>query len=355
LHPLKRNFIALAALLVAALALVACGGGGGGDEASSDTDVDTLLEKTFSGGKDVKSGKIDLSVKASASGSTGGSFDVALTGPFESEGTKKLPKFALKVSASGQGQNIEAGATSTGEKGFVNFNGEDYVVSDEVFAQFKQGYEEAAAKNDSSSDQSLASLGLDPKKWLTNPENAGEAKVGDTDVIRITGGLDVPKFLDDLNTALSKAGQLGVPQGQLPTQLTDEQRKQVEDAIEDVKVEIATGKEDMTLRQMKVDLSAKDPESDDTATVNFDLQLIDLNEGQEFPEPADAKPFDELLSQFGGLGGLSGLNGGADASGADSGSTSGASQEQLDEYSQCLEDAGSDLTKAQECASVLQG
>jgi hypothetical protein len=106
---------------------------------------------------------------------------------------------------------------------------------------------------------------------------------------------------------------------------------------------------------MKVDLSAKDPSSDDTATVNFDLQLLDLNEGQDFPEPANAKPFDELLSQFGGLGGLSGLNGGADASGADSGSTSGASQEQLDEYSQCLEDAGSDLTKAQECASVLQG
>ncbi len=106
---------------------------------------------------------------------------------------------------------------------------------------------------------------------------------------------------------------------------------------------------------MKVDLSAKDPNGGDTATVNFDLQLLDLNEGQEFPEPENAKPFDELLSQFGGLGGLSGLGGGAGASGTDGGSTSGASQEQLDEYSKCLEDAGSDLTKAQECAALLQG
>ncbi len=353
MHTTKRTLLALAAL-VAAMVLVACGGGDGGDEASSDTDVDTLLEQTFSGDKKIDSGKIDLSLKASATGTSGGSFDVSLTGPFQSEGAEKLPKFAFELAASGQGQNIEAGATSTGEKGFVNFNGTDYVVSDEVFAQFKQGYEEAAKQNAGDESQSLASLGLDPKKWLTNPENAGEGEVGDTEVIRITGGLDVPKFLDDLNTALSKAGQLGVPQGQVPTQLTDEQRKQVEDAIEDVKVEIATGKEDTILRQMKVDLSAKDPNSDDTATVNFDLQLTDLNEGQEFPEPADAKPFDELLSQFGGLGGLSGLGGGADASGADGG-TSGASQEQLDEYSQCLEDAGSDLTKAQECASVLQG
>jgi hypothetical protein len=354
LHTTKRTLLALAALL-AAMVLVACGGGGDGEEASSDTDVDTLLEQTFSGDKKIDSGKLDLSLKATASGTNGGEFDVSLTGPFESQGAENLPKFAFKVAATGQGQNIEAGATSTGEKGFVNFNGEDYVVSDEVFAQFKQGYEEAAKQNQSEDNQSLASLGLDPKKWLTNPENAGEGEVGDTEVVRITGGLDVPKFLDDLNTALSKAGQLGVPQGQVPTQLTPEQRKQVEDAIEDVKVEIATGKDDSILRQMKVDLSAKDPNGGDTATVNFDLQLLDLNEGQEFPEPDDAKPFDELLGQLGGLGGLSGLGGGADAGSTDEGSTSGASQKQLDDYSKCLEDAGSDLTKAQECASLLQG
>jgi len=287
LHTTKRTLLALAALF-AAMVLVACGGGDGGDEASSDTDVDTLLEQTFSGDKKIDSGKIDLSLKASATGTEGGEFDVSLTGPFESQGAENLPKFAFQVAATGQGQNIEAGATSTGDKGFVNFNGEDYAVSDEVFNQFKQGYEQAAKQN-SGENQSLASLGLDPKKWLTNPENAGEGEVGDTEVIRITGGLDVPKFLDDLNTALSKAGELGVPQGQVPTQLTDEQRKQVEDAIEDVKVEIATGKEDSILRQMKVDLSAKDPNGGDTATVNFDLQLLDLNEGQEFPEPENAK------------------------------------------------------------------
>ena len=39
--------------------------------------------------------------------------------------------------------------------------------------------------------QSFASLGMDPRNWLTDPKNAGEAKVGDDDTIKITGGVDV--------------------------------------------------------------------------------------------------------------------------------------------------------------------
>src|SRR4051794_15730487 len=99
--------MALAALLVAALALAACGGSSG-DEASSDTDVNTLLDQTFSPNKDIKSGKVDLSLKAVTTGTSGGTIDVSLTGPFESQGAKNLPKFAMQVQASGQGQNIKA-------------------------------------------------------------------------------------------------------------------------------------------------------------------------------------------------------------------------------------------------------
>ena len=46
---------------------------------------------------------------------------------------------------------------------------------------------------------------MDPRKWLTDPKNEGEAKVGDDDTIKITGGVDVAKLLDDVNTALGKA------------------------------------------------------------------------------------------------------------------------------------------------------
>ena len=57
-----------------------------------------------------------------------------LTGPFETQGKGKLPKFKLSTPRlEGDGQNIKAGLTSTGDKGFVTFQGTDYVVSDNVF------------------------------------------------------------------------------------------------------------------------------------------------------------------------------------------------------------------------------
>ena len=98
--------------------------------------------------------------------------------------------------------------TSTGDKGFVSFNGTEYVVSDQIFQQFQAGYEQAGQAG-ARQNQSLATLGIDPRKWLTNAKNAGEAKVGDTDTIKITGDVDVPKLLDDVNTALAKLRSLG--------------------------------------------------------------------------------------------------------------------------------------------------
>jgi hypothetical protein len=363
-----RKFPLLLALL-ACLALVACGGDEG-DGASSDTDVDALLQKTFTGSKKIDSGKIDLALIVDAKGAQGlnGPVNIKLTGPFQSEGKGKLPKFDIDMSFEGAGQNIRAGLTSTGTKGFVGFNGTEYVVSDPVFAEFKKGFEQASVEG-SKNDQSLASLGIDPRKWLKNPRNEGEVKVGDTDTIKITGDVDVPKLLDDVNSALAKAKSLGI-QGtdQVPSKLTDEQRKQIQDAVRELDVEIYTGKEDTTLRRMKINLviQAAAGSGFDSANIDFDLQLLELNEDQEVSEPEGAKPFDELLQTlgplFGGLGGAgSATPGGSGSSGSgSSGSGSGSSgsagsDEQLKKYSDCIAAAGSDVEKARQCADLLTG
>ena len=193
----------------------------------------------------------------------------------------------------------------------MNFQGTEYVVSDQVFKQFKAGYEQAQ-KQGKQQNQSLSSLGLDPRPWLTNPKNEGEAKVGDDDTIKITGGVDVNKLLDDVNQALKKTRELGV-QGteQLPSQLTEAQKKQVADAVKNPRVEIYTGKEDKILRRMVIALGHRRAggQLSGSADIKLDLAISDLNEDQEISEPSGAKPFDQLLSQLGGLG-LGGLGGG---------------------------------------------
>ena len=356
---MKRSLQAILLALLAALALAVSACGGDEKAASEDTDVDTLLTETFKGNKDVKSGKLGLKLDINAKGAeVEGPIKLSLGGPFQSEGDNKIPKFDIDFAFEGAGQSIEAGLTSTGTKGFVNFRGTEYVVSDQVFQQFKTGYEQAQKQGGSKEDQSLSSLGLDPRAWLTNPKNEGETEVGDDEVIKITGGVDVNKLLDDVNKALQKTRELGV-QGtdQLPSQLTAAQKKQVTDAVKDPRVEIYTGKEDKILRRMVVALSIVDTQNEaGSADIKFDLSLTDINEKQKISEPSGAKPFDQLLSQLGGLGlgGLGGAGGtGSSGSGSSGGNSGSSNNANLEKYSQCISDAGNDVTKARKCADLL--
>jgi hypothetical protein len=356
-----RPALLLSLIAAVALGFAACGGdddSGGGEEASSSTDVNELLTQTFTGKKEVKSGNIDLSLKIEAQGGESqldGPVSVTLKGPFQTQGGGKLPKFKLDASLEGAGQSLKAGATSTGDKGFIAFQGTNYAVDGQVFQQFKASFEEAQ-KQGSDQGQSFASLGMDPRKWLTDAKNAGEAKVGDDDTIKITGGVDMAKLLDDVNAALGKASSLGLSgTGQVPEKLTEEQRRQVLDAVKDPRVEIYTGKDDQILRRLVVNLGVEDAGSDTSGTVAFDISITDLNEDQDIAEPADAKPFSDLVSQLGGLGLGAASGGSSESGGSSSDDTGGSSTEDLEKFSKCIEDAGEDVEKARKCSELIAG
>jgi hypothetical protein len=356
---MSRLRTAVLVLLLAAVGVVvtACGGGDSSEEASSSTDATELLAQTFSGSKDVESGNLDMKLKIEANGGDSqvdGPITISLSGPFEGQDGGKLPSFNLDAAFEGGGQSIRAGATSTSEKGFVSFQGTDYVLDGRVFEQFKAGYEQA--QNQGSDDkQSFASLGMDPRKWLTDPQNAGEAKVGDDDTIKITGGVDVARLLDDVNKALEKASSLGLGNtGQVPEKLTEAQKREVTDAVKDPRVEIYTGKDDKIMRRMLVDVGVDDKSSSTSGNVSFDVSVADLNEDQDIAEPADAKPFSDLLGQLRGLG-LGASGAGSSGSGGTAPSSGGASSEDLDKFSACLEKAGEDAGKARKCADLLSG
>jgi hypothetical protein len=351
LAPASR--FALVTVALVGIALLA-GCGGGSDQASSSTPVDQLLRETFSGHKNVKSGKLAVTVNIDVKGGSSsfqGPSTLRLGGPFESQGKGKLPKFAMDLSLQGGGQSVDAGVTSTGDKGYVRFQGADYVVSDQVFQQFKKGYEQAQSQAGSGGQgQSLASLGIDPRRWLINPRNAGDATVGDTDTIKITGGVDVPKLLDDVDTLLQRTRSLGGSAAQnIPGQLTEQEKQQAAKAVKNLSVQIYTGKDDKILRRMVIALSVQGPQGSSAAgqgaDVRLDVQLTDLNQGQDISAPSNPKPFAQLLNSLGALGLGSPSTG--------SGSSGGASAGNLQKYSQCIEKAGSDASKARKCANLL--
>src|SRR5918992_2583376 len=342
----------LRTLVILLLALVVVAGCGG-DAADSSTDVDQLLDETFSGGKAIESGRISLVLGLEADAGQG-PVTAKISGPFQSQGKGRLPQLDLEGSFEGGGESMSGGITATTDAAFVSFGGDAYEVAGPVYQQFKAGYEQSAKEASGEQDQSLASLGVDPRRWLTNARNEGESKVGDTDTIKITGDVDVPKLLDDVNGALEKIRALGV-QGsdQIPDKLTEAEKRQTAEAIERLDVEIHTGADDRILRRIVVALGLRLPEGAATAggaqsaDIRFDFQLLDVNEDQEIQAPENAKPFDELLKQLEGLG-LGGLGGLGGAGGAGGGNAEG-----VDEYSACVQKHLGDDDAVRKCADLL--
>jgi hypothetical protein len=354
-------------LCLAALGLVACGGGG-----DDDGDVSEILADTFGEGKEVKSGRLDLSVKLNAQGvpQLSGPVTVRLSGPFESSGSGELPKFAFEASLEGGGQALKAGAVSTSEKGFVTFQDQAYVLSDELFKQFKEGYAEQARCNEqrgkgSGTTTTFSALGVNPRAWLRDAKKAGTEEVGGADTTHITGTVDVPKLLEDVNRILARTDTSarqdpcaeqdgsGKDEQQGSRTLSEAQRKQIADAIKSAKVDIWTGAEDRTLRRINVAVKFEVPEGERkdagglrSGDLAFDMTIGALNEEQDISEPEDAKPFEELLQQLNGT-----LGGGGSGSGSGGGAQGGATGGS--KYEQCLADAGQDVAKLQECADLV--
>ncbi len=326
------------------VALIAGCGDAQTEPASSSTDVNTLLRDTFRNLDQVKSA--NLSAKLTADGA-GESVNASLSGPFQSQGKNKLPKVQLDAKLEGGGQSFTAGVTWLGDKGYVNLNGVNYEVSGLIAKQFEAGYEEGAKQQKSGSNTALL-LGIDFSKWLKNGRNEGEAKVGDTDTIKLTGDANVAQVIADVQRIAEKAGSLKLPGTQdVPTKLTPEQEKEIVDAVKKFAIEVYTGKDDRILRKLVVNADLQDPASKQTSHVVFELTLSGVGEDQDFTAPKNAKPFSELVKA------AKELTSGVAGSGASGGASSGAAN--LDEYTKCIDDAQGDTSKMQKCADLIGG
>src|SRR4051794_33734604 len=143
LRLLPLLILALFAALVFGIA--ACGSDGGG----SDENAEKVINETFSGKKDVKSGKLDLSATAKLEGTGAAAqldepVSLKLSGPFESRGNDALPEVDLNLEVSGGGQTFTAGALTTGEEAFISYQGTDYKVPDNQFQRYKRQIERDA-------------------------------------------------------------------------------------------------------------------------------------------------------------------------------------------------------------------
>lgn len=307
---LKRPLVLLLALGLAAALIAACGED---SDSGSDADPQQLLEETFSANAEVESGVLDVSIDADVTGAQGGTLSAALSGPFQSTGTNKLPALDMNLDLSAEGvgtENVEfsGGLTVTEDGAFINVDGTDYAVDDQTFSSFKRLYSESAQSQQGSGEGAalLQQLGIDPSTWLTDVTNEGTEEVGGVETVHISGTADIAKIVEDFQSLAE--GVPGAAAG-----IDQQQLQQLEEAVRSVTVDVFTGADDRILRRLDLTFDLQDPASGQEISFSFSIGISEINEPQEITAPENAKPLEDLipggLGAAGGLGGLGGLQG----------------------------------------------
>lgn len=362
---MRRRLPLLALLLAAPLAAVA--GCGGGD----DEDVRALLDRAFD--QPIESAVVTADVEIELEGLQGveGPLRLKLSGPYRSA-EDKLPAFDWDVSFSGGGQNLTAELVSTSDNVFVGFRGTNYEVGEEDVSRFN---EQLAAAQREEGERSLAQFGVDAREWLEDPEDAGDEEIAGVQTTHVTAGVDVGKMLADLNKVIERAG--GAVPGQPPAQLTEEQREQVEEIVQEPTLDVYVGKEDSTVRRLAVNLEVEVPEGErdqvgglERGAVSFSIEFARVGQEVRIEPPESARPIEELAEQIAGAGALGGgqaggaQNGGggqdgggngAGQNGAGDGAGQGDAQTTLQRYLSCVREADpGDLEAIQACEELLR-
>lgn len=365
-----RVVAAVLLAILATLALAACGS----SSSSSSEDAATLLKQTFTGSHKVSSGNLNIAVTVDPSGSTtfSGPIKLSFGGPFQSSAGGKLPQSNFTVSVSALGKSGSLGLVSTGKSGYVTLQGTSYQLPAATFQKLESSLSQVGTTGNNGGSGTLAKLGIKPLDWLQNPKVVGTESVGGTDTTHITASINVAAFLTDFSTFLQKASTLGVSGTSAASKgLSATVRNEIAGAVKNPRFDLWTGNSDKTLRRLTVALTV--PVSGATSTqlgglrsadIGLSMQYGDVNQPQTIAAPTTVRPYSEFTSKvqsfvqsLQGTLGSSLLPGSSSSSGSgsSSGSSSSGTSSKIQRYSSCVTAAGSDVSKMQRCASILNG
>jgi hypothetical protein len=347
-------------LLFAACLLGSCGG----DDNSES--VEDLLDKAFA--EDMRSADLHLDAEVKLEGVLDQPVRIEAEGPFRT-GEDKLPSadIELRIGTDGGGQTITSGVLTTGDRAFVKFQDVYYEQPPERVREAN----EAIRQSGKGGDRPLSELGLDPRSWLGEAKQEGDAEVAGVDTRHVSGTLDVDSLMRNLNEFVARSGSaLGGTTGQAaPPRLSDEDIRQLTEAVEDPTFDIYVGKDDGIIRRVSGKVEFEIPKRSraglgglDGGSITFSVEFRDVNGEQEIEEPANARPLSDLTDSLGGGGLAQGLGGGSGAppdgpaAPEDTPPSGGSSDpEAFRRYAECLDNARpEDTEELQRCADLLE-
>jgi hypothetical protein len=368
-------------LLFATVALASCGGGEDHD------DVEGLLDRAFSGGIRSADLKLDAELRIEGSPSLERPVRLQASGPFRAN-DDQVPSadIELKLSTDGGGQTITTGLLTTGARAFVKFQD---VYYEQPRARVRRANEAVRRDRGRNRAGSLPELGFDPRGWLAQAEDEGDAEVAGVETSHVSGVLDVESVLRDFNRFVRRSGAAlkEATGSEPPAQLTRAQITAITQSVSNPSFDVYVGKEDGLVRRVSGRVEFEVPADTrarlggiEGGALEFELELANVNGDQEIEAPAKARPLAALTRSLGGASVLEGL---ASGIGGDAGSndalgesspeitppndgaggsgqlppesTPSPEAEDFKEYAECLDEARPEDTEAlQRCSELLQ-
>ena len=359
----KTLLVALALAVPLPAVIAGCGGG------DSSEDPQQVIEDAFSNDTTIESGVIDLTLDLAVEGSEGGSLEANVTGPFatDPENPDQIGLLDLDVTATGEGsaaeaipEDFEAGITVTEDNLYVAYDGADYELGTEAFAELEAAQEEAAPSDSEGSSfreqcvQAIEAQGgdaaacdFDVTAWFSELENEGTEDVGGSETTHVSGNLDVEQMVTDL---FALGASIPGATGGVDPSLIEPQLGAISDAVSGADFDVYASTDDDTLRGLDFNLEL-DAEAlgggaagVDSASIGFSLELSEVGEEQTVEAPEDPQPIEDLSEELGGLGVIPGATE-VPGAGAGGGGAGGAGSLDPD----CIEEAAGDPDAIQEC------
>jgi hypothetical protein len=346
-------------LILIALALASCGGGG------DQTDAEALLDRAFS--EELRSADVKAEAEIQLDGSPvlGRPLRIQASGPFRlNDGKLPSVDLELEVGTAGAGQTITTGFLSTGDRAFLKFQ-------DVYYEQPRSAVRRAnrALARHKGRGRPLRVLGLSPRSWLADVEDEGEEEVAGVTTRHLSGTLDVEALVRDVNRFLrrSRAAIGGATGERPPDPLSRSQAREIAEVVNDPSFDVYVGERDNLVRRVsgRIEIDVPPERRDDlhgveSGTIQFSVELSDVNGHQEIEAPAKARPMSKLTHLLGGglLPWLGSAPDGDEPGGVPAGGDDEASPqaESFREYAECLDEARPEDTEAlQRCAEILDG
>ena len=344
--------LAFLLLLLGALGLASCGGGSDDKES-----VESLLDRAFS--TPIHSADLKFQAKIELQGLLSDPLQIQAEGPFRTN-KDKLPSADIDLEVgTGTGQTISSGVLTTGDRVFVKFQD---VYFEQPASQVAKTNATIAARG-KKSGQSLSELGLDPRSWIAQAKDEGDATVAGADTRHVSGTLDVTRLMRNINEFVSRSASALGSSGKSVPKLTAADIAELAQAVKNPSFDVYVGKRDGTIRRVSGRIEFDVPETDREGlggltggTITFSIELRNVNGHQQIEAPAHSRPLSQLTKSLGGA--IGALGGGAASPSSPSGGSSddNSSDSEFQRYAKCLDKAKPDDTEQlQRCADLLQG